>query len=252
MPVLVELKRRLADALPQTLVRALDRFRGLTTATYDQDGLLTVHNCDFMSDPLFLRAYQAGKATGSWGNSEIHWRAYVACWAARNSLHREGHLVECGVNCGGLARTIVEYLDFGKVKKRFYLIDTYKGLDAKYASAAELRRFSNIYTDCYESVVATFQPFQNVVIVRGTVPEILPQIAVEKVSYLSIDMNCAAPERAALEFFWDRLTNGATVVLDDYGWRGLEAQKRSADEFAAARGVQVLALPTGQGLLFKP
>ena len=31
-------------------------------------------------------------------------------------------------------------------------------------------------------------------------------------------MNCAAPELAAAEFFWDRLTTGAVVVLDDYGW----------------------------------
>jgi hypothetical protein len=65
-------------------------------------------------------------------------------------------------------------------------------------------------------------------------------------------MNSATPERAALEFFWDKLVSGASVILDDYGWKGCEAQKNAADQFAALRGVRVLALPTGQGLLIKP
>ena len=45
--------------------------------TYNQDGLATRHNCDFMHEPRFAEAYRLGKSTGSWGDSEIHWRAYV-------------------------------------------------------------------------------------------------------------------------------------------------------------------------------
>ena len=41
------------------------------------------------------------------------------------------------------------------------------------------------------------------------------------------------------------------MVLDDYGWRGYRAQKLAEDPWLAARGYQVLELPTGQGLLFK-
>ena len=45
---------------------------------------------------------------------------------------------------------------------------------------------------------------------------------------------------------------GGIILLDDYGWRDHEAQKSGWDEFARDRGVQILTMPTGQGLLIKP
>ena len=32
--------------------------------SYKQDGLATAHNCDFMKDERFMRAYHQGEATG--------------------------------------------------------------------------------------------------------------------------------------------------------------------------------------------
>jgi hypothetical protein len=57
---------------------------------------------------------------------------------------------------------------------------------------------------------------------------------------------------AALDFFWDKLSPGAPVVLDDYGWTLHAAQKEAMDVLATDRGVKILELPTGQGVLFKP
>ena len=65
-------------------------------------------------------------------------------------------------------------------------------------------------------------------------------------------MNNTAPEIAAAEHFWDRLVPGGIIVLDDYGWRKQINQKIAFDRFAEARNVNVLSLPTGQGLLMKP
>jgi hypothetical protein len=64
-------------------------------------------------------------------------------------------------------------------------------------------------------------------------------------------MNIAYPERKAIEHFWPKLSTGALVVLDDYAWRGYEEQMQSMDEFARSVGVQILTLPTGQGLIVK-
>jgi hypothetical protein len=65
-------------------------------------------------------------------------------------------------------------------------------------------------------------------------------------------MNNTAPEIAAAEYFWDRVTKGGIIVLDDYGWRKHIHQKIAFDRFADEREVKVLSLPTGQGLIFKP
>lgn len=79
----------------------------------------------------------------------------------------------------------------------------------------------------------------------------LDQVKSDKISFLSIDLNCAAPEIAAAEFFWDKLVSGASIVLDDYGWAKHIVQKHAFDDFARRRGVPILSLPTGQGLIIK-
>lgn len=65
-------------------------------------------------------------------------------------------------------------------------------------------------------------------------------------------MNIVAPEIATIEHFWGRLVPGAVVVLDDYAWKAHEVQKQAFDRFAADHQVEILTLPTGQGLLLKP
>jgi O-methyltransferase len=64
-------------------------------------------------------------------------------------------------------------------------------------------------------------------------------------------MNIAKPEVAAMEHFWDRLVLGAPVIFDDYGWLAYWEQKEALDRFARLRSVEILTIPTGQGLLIK-
>jgi O-methyltransferase len=223
--------------------------------TYHRDGLTTVHNADFQKDPLFARAYEQGKATGSWGDGNIQWRAYIACWAAEHAIRLGGDFVECGVNRGGLAMTVIGFTDFGSHEdKKFYLLDTYEGLVECLLTQQEIAdgKKGGGYAECYEQVCETFAPFKNAIIIRGPVPETLSQVNSSNVAYLSIDMNCVAPEIAAAEHFWDKMQSGGVIVLDDYGWTAYYQQKLAFDKFASDRGVRVLCLPTGQGLIFHP
>jgi hypothetical protein len=206
-----------------------------------------------MTVPQFQKAYEAGQATGSWGGDPIHWRVRVACWAAQKGMGIPGDFVECGVNRGGISRAVMEYVDFRSSGRRFYLLDTFCGLRDEYISEEKKRGVTaGGYEECYEDVCRTFASFENARIIRGPVPDTLPQVKADKVAYLSIDMNCVLPELAAAEHFWDRLSSGAVIVLDDYNHLAYAVQKRGFDEFAAARGVEVLPLPTGQGLIIKP
>ena len=179
----------------------------------------------------------------------------VEIWAAQNGLALDGDFVECGTCYGATARAVVEYLDFGSLsERRYFLFDTFNGLVESQVTASE--RASGMlkqnYPECYEQVRETFRSFPNVKLIRGAIPDTLNQVDIEKVSYLSIDMNCVEPEIAAAEYFWPRLSKGALVVLDDYGWRRHIEQKKAFDDFAYKRGVSVLPLPTGQGLMIKP
>jgi O-methyltransferase len=260
----MSIKSKIINLLPERLfasLRVLKRpelYMPLTVVTYNQDGLVTQHSADFMKDERFARAYKIGESTNSWNGWPTHWRSHVACWAAERAKSLEGDFVECGVNKGAISRMVMEYINFAEMKDRkFYLIDTYSGLVEDYITEEEkkLGRKSGeggSYTDCYEEVKETFKPFENAVIVRGAIPDILPQVEPEKVSYLSIDMNCVEPEIASAEYFWDKMVSGATMLLDDYGWLGHHAQKEAFDDFARRKHVPLLSLPSGQGLIMNP
>jgi hypothetical protein len=237
--------------------------RTIAPAIYARDGLLSVHCHDFMQDPAFKRAYARGvMAIGGKDNYQWHWRIHIGLWVAFSASKLEGDFVECGVNKGFLSSAIMEYLDWDSLKKQFYLLDTFSGLDERFVSEDEVRagaldkNASNLRSAYYvtgvEGVRSNFSQWRNVRIVQGAVPETLEHVDAKKIAYLHLDMNCSPPEIAALTFFWDRLVSGAYVLLDDYAYLGYQAQKLAMDTFASERALQICSLPTGQGLLIKP
>ena len=104
------------------------------------------------------------------------------------------------------------------------------------------------YEECFDDVQKTFSQYENVKLIRGTIPETLTQVESHKIAYLSVDLNCAEPEIDAANYFWERLTPGAVVVLDDYGAGALyQAQKVAWDDFATAHSTSILSLPDRSG-----
>lgn len=223
--------------------------------TYNTDGLATSNNCDFIQEPQFAKAYQAAAATNPWPNFTLQWRIHVVCWFANHVKNLDGDFVECGVNTGAYARAIIDYLNFNSLGKTFYLLDTFEGLVPGQITEKEkkagIENYLSAYTDVYEQVTKTFAPF-NVKIIKGMVPETLSQVPSKKIAYLSIDMNVTFPEIEAMQFFWDKLVPGAVLIHDDYGFPQHIEQKKAVDAFAQSKGVKVLCLPTGQGIIIKP
>lgn len=237
--------------------------RTLLRDTYCSDGLISFHRHSFMDDPSFQRAYQRGaRALGGQDWYQWHWRVHIGLWAAASAARINGDFVECGVNYGFLSSAIMEYLEWDKLGKTFYLLDTFAGLDARFLTAeerragavkrSELSLDSGIYVSGVDSVRANFAQWQNQRIIVGAVPETLDQVDAPAVAFLHIDMNCAPPEVAALRFFWPRLSPGAFVLLDDYAYRGFDEQRLAMDALAHELDVKVCSLPTGQGLIIVP
>ena len=227
--------------------------------TYADDGVITDHIVDFMTDERFRNAYESGKSTGAlkFHPGDIHFRSYVACWAATHALNLEGDFVECGVGKGLLSKTIVEYVDFKNVQKSFYLIDTYQGIPVEQgikseASNMEMLNSLHFNNSYLEEVKTTFNGYNNVFVIPGRVPQILTENTFDRVCYLSIDMNNSIAETSALDFFWEKLVPGAVVLFDDYAYgEQFRAQKEAIDKFVKHKGTSVLTLPTGQGMLIK-
>ena len=180
----------------------------------------------------------------------------MCCWAATHAAKLKGDFVECGVNTGIFSLSVCHFLDFNQLDKSFYLFDTYCGIPEKQMSESEhpFRMMENelMYEDCYTIAKSNFSEFDRAMLVKDEVPDSLTKVDIEAVSYLSLDMNIAEPEVAALEHFWDKLVSGGIVIFDDYGWNHYREQYDAINAISKRFGVMVATLPTGQGLLIKP
>lgn len=234
--------------------------RKVARAPYDRDGLRSVHNNDFMDDQQFLKAYNRGvRAVGRDYNWQ--WRVHVGLWAARTAAQVTGDFVEFGTNRGFMSSAIMEDLDWDSTGKRFYLLDTFSGLDERFVTEEERRSGileknqseieKGFYATSVEPVVKNFSSWKNVTIIPGPVPITLDRLGQGPFAFVHIDMNCAPPEIAALKHVWDSLTPGALILLDDYAYMGYEPQKLAIDALGGELGFEVLSLPTGQGLIVK-
>ncbi len=244
----------LSRRIRRRLARLLWPGRQSADWTYSGDGMATVHNADALQDPRFRESYAQAKALGAWHGADIEWRAYVVCWAAMKAKSLEGDFVECGVDRGGFSRAAMHYIGFADLpERRFFLVDTYCGIPEETLVGDPNRELLRTrYDRTFDDVVRAFAPFPNAIIVQGKIPEILPAIDSDRICYVSIDLNTVEPSVAAAEHCWDRMVSGAPMVLDDYGQTFFAGMKPAFDSFARRRGVEILSLPTSQGLVFKP
>ena len=130
-------------------------------------------------------------------------------------------------------------MDAVKLERPFHLYDLFETAE---------RELPEHGPDLYPFVQSRFAEHPNVVVTKGRVPDSLGN-APDKIAFLHIDMNSVEPEIAALDMLFDRMVPGGVLVLDDYGWIPYRRQFLAEQEWFARRGVPVLELPTGQGLV---
>jgi hypothetical protein len=229
---------------------------------YFEDALITTHNHDFVNDPGFRRAYERGIKAAEGRDWHNQWRVYLALWVARSCAKIEGDFVECGVNYGFTSSAIMEQQDWDKVGKKFWLIDSFSGIDERQATEQEKQSgaletsIANKRTGFYNSDVErcrrNFSQWKMAEVVQGWIPDCLDVVKSSKVAFLHIDLNAIAPEIQSIKYFLPKLSHGAFVLLDDYAYSGADFIFAGWNNAAKELGFDILALPTGQGLIHIP
>lgn len=211
--------------------------------------LLSLANAEFIRDPKFIEAYAAAwRAT----TRDIRWRFYTLVEMGGIGLSRPGVFVEAGVKRGfSMFGLLTYYPDLGRTRP-LYLFDTFDGVVPDQMTEAEkVAESGKQYPSSFEFVTKRFSPFPAVKIIKGRVPETLNQFTEDAVAFLHIDMNVAYPEIEALKFFWPKMSLGAPILFDDYGFPRHHEQKHQLDALVQEWGRSITLLPTGQGLLIK-
>jgi Macrocin-O-methyltransferase (TylF) len=228
---------------------------------YARDSLFTANSDHFRQEPEFRQAYARGLKASCGVDPRMEWRIHVALWAALAAVRIPGDFVECGVNAGFVSSAIMQRLRWHCVEKRFLLVDTFAGPVFSQYSASEEKEgrpkaahaalTRGAYVTDLQRVRSNFSEWPNVEVTQGVVPDVLPSLNIGPIAFLHLDMNCAHPERAALEYLWPFLSPGAFVLLDDYAYFGYQSLRMAIDAAAKSMGFAILSLPTGQGLIIK-
>ena len=217
--------------------------------SYAGDGFLTTHFVPWDSDEKLLSAYTSSFEDVPLKYKTLRdtlWRAHIVSICANWVKEVQGDFVELGTWYGILAQTIVRNGDLPSSKK-MYLVDAFG--QAGFQMQGVHKR-DNYIEDIYETVKNRFKDLPNVALVRGIVPEILPEIPVDLISFLMIDMNSGVPERLGLEFFWDKISSGGIVYFDDYG-QNFPQLRIEIDNFLKDKSEKLMVFPSGQAILIK-
>jgi Macrocin-O-methyltransferase (TylF) len=75
-------------------------------------------------------------------------------------------------------------------------------------------------------------------------------LADHRFALVHIDVDLYEPTRAALEFFHPRLSPGAVMICDDYGFASCPGARKAVDEYLADKADVAIELPSGQALIF--
>ncbi|MCR9177840.1 MAG: TylF/MycF family methyltransferase [Alphaproteobacteria bacterium] len=236
---------------------------GFLRKNYDEDGMVLYDkNLRSLGEPHFQDSFVKGAMTVvEMGQRPkpvgTRFRAYLMSYFVELALRQPGSMVELGVNTGAFATMLCEYHRFttAHLDRKFHLIDTFEGIpEGDLLPEEESARDHNVKyvkSQSYEKVRAHFSKYPQVEVIKGRVPEVLDQLDFGPICFLHIDMNNAHAERAGLERLWPHVVSNGVLLLDDYGFKGYEAQTRTIDAFAETNGFRVCVLPTGQGLVIK-
>jgi O-methyltransferase len=154
-----------------------------------------------------------------------------------------GAMAECGVWKGYLSKFIRTL----SKERNYYLFDTFSGFDSKDKDnfSEEDKRFKDTSA---EGVLKYIETEQNIIIKKGYFPQTTLGLEKEQFAFVVIDFDKYEPTKAALEFFYPRLSKGGYVFIHDYNspesnW----ACYRAVNEFLTDKVEIAISIPDAWG-----
>jgi len=171
----------------------------------------------------------------------------------------EGDIIECGVAmAGNFASMILGATSLPKGERRkFWGFDSFQGIqlagkkDTQQAGIGNITHNTNVsYEELLVSSGITSHSKQqvqnnlnnwglnkyNVELVEGWVQNSIPLIndRINKISILRLDMDIYHPTKFTLDIWWDKISQGGVVIIDDWA---LDGVRTACEEFFKEKGI---------------
>ncbi len=163
-----------------------------------------------------------------------------------------GDTAECGVWTGASSWFICDATKGnGRTHHGF---DSFAGLSQPAAAdrvASHETYWQEGDLDSSEAIAARTLSDYDVRLYRGMIPDRFPEVADRSFCFVHIDVDLYEPTRDSVSFFYDRLTHGGIMLLDDYGFATCPGATKAIDEFFRDKPEPLVHVPTGQAFIIK-
>jgi O-methyltransferase len=154
--------------------------------------------------------------------------------------HVPGDVVECGVCNGGTAAVLGHFATRSERGRILWLLDSFEGMpqtspqDGE-AALAHIGKEVGDVSRVEQVLNNVGVDMQRVRIIKGWFQETFPSLSISQIALLNIDADWYASVRLCLDTFYDLVSRGGFISIDDYGhWPGC---RQAVDEFFRDRGL---------------
>ena len=170
-------------------------------------------------------------------------------WFQAERLKRDkvpGAFAEAGVYKGDSAK-VLHHMDPGRI---FHLFDTFTGFEERdlvYEAGEAATYTTNNFADTnIVSVLKNIEGNGNILVHAGYFPDTTQGSQDEIFALVNLDLDLYVPTKAALEFFYPRLSPGGVIIIHDYNpkWEGI---CKAVDEFLTGKPESLVVIPDTDG-----
>ncbi|MGB3221273.1 MAG: TylF/MycF/NovP-related O-methyltransferase [Desulforhopalus sp.] len=178
-------------------------------------------------------------------------RKYALREFARYTSGLSGEMAECGCYVGVSAWFMAQ----ASPNKQLYLFDSFEGLSTpgkcdKPDDGVQVWEKGDLQTS--EDILRNnLKEYSNIQILKGWIPTRFPEVNDTNFTLVHIDVDLYQPTLDSLNFFYERLTPGGVIVLDDYGYLTCPGAYKAANDFMVGKPEYLIHLPTGQGVIIR-
>ena len=158
----------------------------------------------------------------------------------------QGDFAELGVWKGNSAAVLADFA--ANSGRRLFLFDTFSGFDQRDLAGIDDGKTPHFADTSVDYVKQTVGHAEHTTYIQGFFPESLTDEARSRTFALAhIDCDLYEPMKAALEFFYPRMSHGGMLLLHDYSSGHWHGAKKATDEFCAASGEFLSRWPDKSG-----
>ena len=189
--------------------------------------------------------------------ANVRYRTSIYRHGCQRALNIKGDLLDFGVWHGIFPYLFHDRYNEKIFGKKHYLFDTWgegweKHNDPELIDGSdESYRYS---LDIYSEVKERFKNFDHIEFVRGVLPESAAKVVdkLSSISFVSVDINSDGnDEYELIELVWDKLSEGAMLYLDDYGFAGYQGLNEKIYKLSELLDKPVFEIPVGSGYIIK-